>query len=995
MNDDTNKLLDEFISESLKMNGQVLHEREPWNTSVTADAIRHYAYGISDDNPLWINREYAEQSSFGKLSAPPTFVASVLYPALHGMPMMVPLSSLIIDVSCRWFLPILEGDELRGSAKQLNVFESRNRQGRRLVNILAETTYKNQRDEVVAKAESLMVRVEQRENVLLTDLSIYKYTDVELQAIKKALESETRTGLNGLGHEQTEVGYQLDPLVRGPLTLGDLVCWQAAIGPSYRPGALGYRDCVDQPHTATLNPVTGWPVKYSQQHEDTLLSQQRGMPAPFDNTVMRWAWMSTLVTNWMGDDGFLKRFGISAVEPILYGDTNWYRGTIIKRDVSDSVVTLTIKITGTNQRGIVTTTGSAEVEIPLHVIQPKSEQVHRQDAPELPVCESLFSPAHQIFEHQAALTPTVMAVQYHDEQLTYDQLNSRSNQLAHYLAATGAQPGDRVGICMDRSIDMVIGQLAALKAGCVYVPLDPEYPGSRLRKMVHETSTSILLTHEAMEKLISAVNMKIVLLDSNCEQIALQSDNNPQVEIGKDDLAYIMYTSGSVGPPKAAAISHLGLSLYLDVISKEIPLDADDSYLYTASPCFSASIRQTMLPLCSGASLVIADSDQRKDPQLLFKAIQNYGVSVWDTVPSVWRQYVQVFREMPEHVRKRLLENRLRLILTTGEALHWETPYIWAHEFEHNAAMINLYSQTETSGTVCLYRIPENLTEREGMVPLGSPVEGAEIHLLDEDLHPVSLGEVGELCVSGGRIAIGYLNDAALTAEKFVRLELEHNTQKIFYRTGDLVRYSENQILLYHGRRDHQVKLRGYRIQLGEIESALRQHTAIDHAVVVMRNNPAGDDRLVAYIVTNDGSLPEIDQLRSFLAENLPDHMVPSVFVELAEMPLTASGKVDRSSLPSPNSTRPDISSEYVPPQDKIEDRLVDIWKEFLSIDRVGVNDNFFVMGGDSLSATRIISRINDVFRTELTMRHMFDSPSVRTIATQVRKFLGDQTEGK
>jgi len=992
-NDCLDKKLDEFVAASRKLNGQVFNEREQWNSLVSADAVRHHAYGISDNNPLWVDREYAKRSSFGRLVAPPSFVASVLYPGLHGAPMVTPLSSLIGELECTWFTPILEGDELRGSAKQLGVFESRNRQGRRLINILAEITYQNQRGEIVARAKSLMVRFPQRDAELLIDRSIYKYTDDELRVIKRCLESETRTGSFGLSSSQTEIGYQLEPLVRGPLTLGDLVCWQAAIGPSYRAGALGYRDCRDQPHTAAVNPLTGWPVKYSQQHEDAVLSHQRGMPAPFDNTVMRWAWMSPLLTNWIGDNGLLKRFGISANEPVLYGDTNWYRGTVTRRVVQDFGVTLTVKITGTNQCGIVTTSGEAEVEIPHHEIRSVADQAYLQEQPELSIGGAKFHPAHEEFERQAAARPNAVALVCDDQQLTYGQLNRRSNQLAHHLVALGTRRGDRVGVNVARSMDMVLGQLAVLKAGGVYVPLDPEYPSSRLHRMLDNTSISIVLTHRDVADVLSGSHARAVFLDTDQEQIALQPHVNPQVVVGKDELAYIMYTSGSIGEPKATPIAHSSLAIYIDAIRKEIPLGTDDSYLYTASPCFSASIRQTMLPLCAGAGLVIANSEQRRDPRLLFEAMRKYGVSVWDTVPSVWRQYMDALSAMSEPQRETLLDNRLRLILVTGEALRWETPYAWVHEFRHKAAMINLYSQTETSGTVCLYRIPESPTERDGLVPLGCPVEGAQVRLLDEDLQPVACGDVGELCVSGERLARGYLNDTVLTAEKFVRIPLEHETQKMFYRTGDLARYGAHQTLLYCGRRDHQVKLHGYRIQLGEIESALGQHTAIHQAVVVMRTDAAGNDGLIAYAVTGDCPLPEVEQLRAFLTERLPEYMVPSVFVELAELPLTASGKVDREALPAPRSARPELESGYVPPQSPIEVGLVRIWEETLGIGRVGVNDSFFALGGDSLSATRAVSRINETFGIEIPVRQLLESPSARAVAVRVFERLAEEID--
>ena len=981
-NDNLDASIDEFVAGSRKMNGQVCHEREPWNTLVSADAIRHYAWGISDDNPLWIDREYAGKSSFGQLVAPPSFVTSVLYPALHGLPMEVPLSSLISELECTWLLPVLEGDELRGSARQLGVFESKNRQGRRLVNILAEVTYENQRGEIVARAESLMVRVEQRDTQLLTDRSIHKYSKPELQAIKEALASETRTGLHGLESNQVEVGYQLEPLVRGPLTLGDLVCWQAAIGPSYRAGALGYQDCMDQPHTSVLNPVTGWPVKYSQQHEDALLSQQRGMPAPFDNTVMRWAWITPLVTNWIGDHGVLKRFGITANEPILYGDTNWYRGTVTKRVVKDSGVALTLKITGTNQLGLVTTSGEAEVEIPHHAIRQASDQMQKLRA------------IHEVFEHQVAASPAAVALVCDARRLTYAQLNKRSNQLAHHLSALGIRPGDCIGVCVARSMDMVIAQLAILKAGGVYVPLDPEYSSSRLYRMLDDTSTSILLTHQGVTDALPDLDASTVFLDTDWEKIALQSDQNPQPETAQDGLAYIMYTSGSVGEPKAAAIAHVSLSMYIDAIRKELPLQADDNYLYTASPCFSASIRQTMLPLCSGSTLVIATAEQRKDPQLLFEAMRKYEVSVWDTVPSVWRQYVKVLRAMPEARRASLLDNRLRLILVTGEALRWDVPYAWVHEFRHTAAMINLYSQTETSGTVCLFRIPENPAEQDGIVPLGRPLDDAEVHLLDESLCPVASGEVGELCVSGERIARGYLNDAILTAEKFVHISHGYKGSTMFYRTGDLARYDAHQTLLYCGRRDHQVKLHGYRIQLGEIESSLGEHAAIHQAVVVLRQNAVGDDRLVAYAVTRNCPLPEVEQLRAFMAQRLPDYMLPSAFVELAELPLTPSGKVDRAALPSPQSSRPELEVDYAPPRSPIEKEIAGIWEETLGVAPIGINDNFFALGGDSLSATRVVSRINEAFGIGFPVRQLLESPSAGAVALGVLEHLTKEIDG-
>lgn len=356
--------IDEFIEKSQALTGQEVQERPLWNTAVTADAIRHFAYGISDDNPLWLDPDYAARSRYGCLVAPPAFLTSVLYPILHGAPMTVPLSSLIGGLEYRWFHPILEGDRLRGVTKQVDLYEKKGRSGRRLIFILSEATYWNQQNEVVGKATGTMIRTTQVATELLVERPIYQYSEQEVEQISRALLAEKRTGAQSLQETDLEIGQELPPLVRGPLTLGDMICWQAAIGPSYRAGSLGYKDCLKAPHTAVRNPVIGWPVKYSQQHEDFHLASQRGMPAPFDNGVMRFAWVSPLLTNWMGDQGFLQRLYVQIKAPNLYGDTTWYRGIITDKQHTDSGTVVKIQITGTNQIGDINTTGEAEILFP-------------------------------------------------------------------------------------------------------------------------------------------------------------------------------------------------------------------------------------------------------------------------------------------------------------------------------------------------------------------------------------------------------------------------------------------------------------------------------------------------------------------------------------------------------------------------------------------------------------------------------------------------------
>lgn len=361
---EVNAKIEEFLAKSREMTGKAVTERNAWNNVVSADAIRHFAFGISDDNPLWLEPAYAAKSAYGRLVAPPAYLTSVSYPILHGAPVLAPLSSLIGGVEYRFERPILEGDTLRASSKQSDLYEKKSRSGRRLIFVISEITYSNQRNEVVGVATGTMIRATQVGTELLFDRPLYRYSESELEQIIAATKAESRTGSKVLTGKDVQVGSEIPTIVRGPLTIGDMVCWQAAIGPSYRSGRLGYLDCEKAPHNAVKNPVTGWPVKYSMQHEDSFLAAQRGMPGPFDNGVMRWAWVSPLITNWMGDNAMLKRLYVSILTPHIYADTIWYRGKVTeKREQADGTL-VKIEITGINQLGNKTTGGEAEVLLP-------------------------------------------------------------------------------------------------------------------------------------------------------------------------------------------------------------------------------------------------------------------------------------------------------------------------------------------------------------------------------------------------------------------------------------------------------------------------------------------------------------------------------------------------------------------------------------------------------------------------------------------------------
>jgi acyl dehydratase len=365
MSNDVDMRIDEFIAKTKELTGKEIRERDPWNTEASADAIRHFAYGTDDGNPLWLDSNYAAKSQYKKLVAPPTFLVSVLYPILHGAPMLAPLSSLIGSVEYEWYIPVLCGDKLRAKSVQADMYEKKSRSGRRLIFVISECTYWNQDDKVVAKATGTMIRATQVSTELLFERLIYRYRESELQEIDRAFKAEKTTGNQIIYWGDVTEGQEIPPIVRGPLTIGDMICWNAGLGPAYKAGRLGYLDLMKGAHAAVRNPITGWQVKYSQQHEDFNLASQRGMPGPFDNGVMRFAWVGPLVTNWMGDDGFLRKLYVQVKTPNIYGDTNWYTGKIVQKTKENGKGIVKLEISGINQIGTVTTQGSAEVILPF------------------------------------------------------------------------------------------------------------------------------------------------------------------------------------------------------------------------------------------------------------------------------------------------------------------------------------------------------------------------------------------------------------------------------------------------------------------------------------------------------------------------------------------------------------------------------------------------------------------------------------------------------
>ena len=1008
MSDDAmNALIDEYVARTRSLNGRQICERPQWNTVASADAIRHFAHGTSDDNPLWLDDEYARGTRHGRLQAPPAFLCSVLYPFLHGAPMAVPLSFLIGEVAFEWFRTVPEGERLSATARQIDVSEAIDRHGRRLVYVVAETAYRAAGNVAVATALGTMVGVARCKGEQLLDRDVHRYDASELDAIRVAIGEETRTGGERLTFQDIEIGRSLPLRVCAPLTVGDLIGWQSAIGPSYRAGKLGYRDTLESPHTATINPLTGWPVTYSQQHEDFLLAAQRGMPAPFDNSLMRFAWIVPMLTDWMGNDGFLKRLKIQTGAPMIYGDTTWYRGFISdQRAAPDGTsVEVTIRLTGVNQLGQTTTTGTAEIRLPA---PSPGKSFPDRGAYTLAHAGTIDRPgepsALDLFEARVDARPGATAVIVGDDVLTYADLDGCANRLARHLLASGVEAGDLVGVLTDRTAGTVIALLAILKAGAGYLPLDALQPLARLAHIVHHAAPSLLLVqHDLLLKFASLGrrgNEDVTgearsglappprLLGIDAKGAAAGAGNGERLpRVNRlEHLAYAMSTSGSLRAPRVVGVSQASLARYLRAMYASLGVRPDDVCLHTASFSFSASVRQLFVPLTMGARLVIASPEQQSDPGALLRLIKERHITVWDTVPSIWRYCIDAVLALTGDARVDLLANDLRLILVTGETLPWAFPFAWRNTLRHTARVLNLYSQTETVGTVSIYRVPEEVTLQEGNVPLGRPVANTEVLLLDDALRPVAAGEVGEIHVLGPRLAEGYLGQEALTAERFVRSPLARRMGERLYKTGDLGRLLPDGIFVFVGRADHRVKIRGQRFELEEVEAAIKRHPKVRDAAVVGRTDQYDETRLLAYFVASSDDIPSAEDLRTHLRLLLPDAAIPATFAAMAVLPRTASGKLDRRALPEPEPRSSGSTGDDEMPRTPVERELAAIWAAVLGVGHIGVNDSFFDLGGHSLNASQVIGRVSQRLGVTLSLHAFFDAPTLSSCAAVIQR---------
>ena len=585
---------------------------------------------------------------------------------------------------------------------------------------------------------------------------------------------------------------------------------------------------------------------------------------------------------------------------------------------------------------------------------------------------------HQWFEAQVEQTPEAIAVAFgEEEQLTYGELNRRANQLAHYLQKLGVGPETLVGLCVDRSPEMVIGLLGVLKAGGAYLPLDPTYPQERLAFMLEDAGISIILTQSHLLDRLGVQRKDVkrnpqsaignrqftICLDTDWEVIAREPDTNPVSAVTPDNLAYVIYTSGSTGRPKGTLLQHRGLSNFAHAYIRRLSLGPGSRLLQFASFSFDASLAEIFTTLLSGATLRLARRDILMSVSDLHRLLREGEITIAILPPSI-------LSVLPTEGL-----SALQTLISAGESCSREIAESWAP----GRRLFNGYGPTEATIGPTLYPI-ESVPEGVASVPIGRPITNTQVYLLDAHLQPVPVGVSGELYIGGVGLARGYLNRPELTAERFIPNPFSDEPGARLYRTGDLARYLPDGNIEFLGRIDHQVKVRGFRIELGEIEAVLRQHPHLQAAVVLAREDTPGDKRLVAYVVPREEPAPTISELRRFLKETLPEYMVPSAFVYLDALPLTPNGKVDRRALPAPDQTRPELESAYVAPRTREEKILADIWAQVLGVEQVGVHDNFFELGGDSILSIQVIARANQA-GLQLTPRQLFQAPTVAGLA--------------
>jgi amino acid adenylation domain-containing protein len=586
---------------------------------------------------------------------------------------------------------------------------------------------------------------------------------------------------------------------------------------------------------------------------------------------------------------------------------------------------------------------------------------------------------HEIFEAQAQKTPDEPALVSAGAQLTYRKLNQRANQLAHYLRRQGVAAGQRVAVCMDRSLDTVVGLLGILKAGAAYVPVDPAYPQERVRFMLEDSEPSVILTESKHLAKLPAGAAKVVCMDSDRDwhEISKESQENPACGLTPGDLAYVIYTSGSSGKPKGVMGTHRGAVNRFHWMWQTYPFAADEVCCQKTSLSFVDSIWEIFGPMLAGVKSVIVAEDIVRDPLRFVDFLAAQRVTRIVLVPSLLRAMLDAC----EGLQRRL--PRLKYWVTSGEALSVELAQRFAAALP-DAVLLNLYGSSEVAADSTSYGVEKGVTLTS--VPIGRPIANTQVHILDQNLQPVPVRVPGELYVGGDGLARGYLNRPELTTEKFVSDPFRKDSSARLYKTGDLARYLPDGNIEYLGRSDSQVKIRGFRIELGEIEAVLNECPGVKQGVVAAREDHTGAKRLVAYVVLSEGQSPDPKTWQVYLKPRLPEHMIPSAFLALDSLPLLPNGKIDRRALPDPEQASRRAQPEIVAATTDLQRQLLGMWQEVLGVRNIGIRDDFFELGGHSLLIPALLLRIERTFGKRLSPAAIFQAPTIETLANLIER---------
>lgn len=583
---------------------------------------------------------------------------------------------------------------------------------------------------------------------------------------------------------------------------------------------------------------------------------------------------------------------------------------------------------------------------------------------------------HQFIELQVEQTPDAVAVIFEDQQLTYQQLNSRANQLAHHLQKFNVGPETCVGIYMERSLDMIVGLLGILKAGGAYLPLDHTYPAERIAYMVRDAQVPVLLTQAKFENDPLLEQAKAIYIDSDWSTIAAESEDNCSTDVTSDNLGYIIYTSGSTGKPKGVMVCHRNVANFFIAMDERIPFDSPGVWLAVTSLSFDISVLELFWTLARGFKLTIySDSvqDNKKDNR---SNLNDFSIPA-----LILRHDVTHFQCTPSMVSMLLMDDEIRsalmnieTFLVGGEAF----PVSMANKLKKlvSGNILNMYGPTETT----IWSSTYSVSGEENTMSIGRPIANTDIYILDHNFQPVPIGIPGELFIGGEGVVRGYLNQPELTAERFLELPILDKTNVRIYRTGDLVRYRDDGNIEFLNRIDHQVKIRGHRIELGEIETLLNTHPTVRESVVVSREDIPGDKRLVAYLIADSDQNIASLELRSFLQQQLSDFMIPSHFIRLDSYPLTPNRKIDRKQLPPPDNIQIESGLTYVPPKNELEKSITKIWQDLLNVPKVGMDDNFFDLGGHSLIIIQALHLIRELISHEISITDLFRFPTIRSL---------------